>query len=50
MKSRTALLNPKPPLNAQLPAGIRSLTAINAAPIGPDCDEDCPFCRGPETD
>ncbi|MFE4835658.1 hypothetical protein ACFRAU_13380 [Arthrobacter sp. NPDC056691] len=50
MKSRTALLDRKPVLDACSPPRIGSLPAINALPLGPDCDDDCPFCQGPETD
>ena len=50
MKSRTALLDRKPLLAASSPARLRSLVVINSVPMGPDCEEDCPFCQGPETD
>jgi hypothetical protein len=50
MKSRTALLDRKPLLDGPSPARIRSLAAISTAALGPDCDDDCPFCQGPETD
>lgn len=50
MKSRTALLDRKPLMDARSPARVCSLVAISSASLGPDCEDDCPFCQGPETD
>jgi hypothetical protein len=50
MKSRTALLERNPAMRMRPAVSIPSLVAISSRPMGPDCDEDCPYCQGPETD
>jgi hypothetical protein len=50
MKSRTVLLNRTPTTESRPAGSMRPLPAIAAVPPGPDCDDECPFCHGPETD
>jgi hypothetical protein len=49
MKSRSTLLDRKPAAeSAPEPPGPP--VAITSAPMAADCDDECPFCHGPETD
>ncbi|MBO1269288.1 hypothetical protein [Arthrobacter cavernae] len=51
MKSRTALVDRKTTRSREnRPQLVGSLAAVNAESMGPDCDDQCPYCQGPETD
>ncbi|MGP0224128.1 hypothetical protein [Paenarthrobacter sp. NCHU4564] len=50
MKSRTALLERKPVARVHPLIGSHPVPAVSAQPMGPDCEDECPYCHGPETD
>ena len=50
MKSRTALLERKPGVRVRPLVSNHSVISVSAQPMGPDCEDECPYCHGPETD
>lgn len=50
MKSITSLRDRQPPHAAFPPVRVRALAQLSSQPMGPDCEDECPYCHGPETD